>query len=376
MRYLGLLFASSLLLSAQEVFPAASPEAERLAPFFQDPLPADEVKMRCRLFAFPPRLSFGFQYWSGFDITVAAREFLTTPKEKPLVLAAEITNSRNQKFYVFNRSTLPQNIPNEFWERKNVELNLGGGFVVGEGKYKARFLLVDGLGRACRDDWKFEAKPTNAPVPVPPGEVRTNDFRFNGIPPKPGTEQVTVFLHAAPIYARRNVTRLRPWDQSVLLGSLTSLLTNSKFAKARVVVFNLDARKVLYTTEAFDRRDFFRLARTLEAFNMGTVSIDTLTGRGEAQFLEELVRAETERQQSRSQAAIFLGPSWRWGQKLTPLLKELRGQLPETTYLSLGSPFSNSDDILHSFVRSGRGKVIEVFNPLDLAKAIRKLDNP
>lgn len=375
-RHLGLFFACIVTLHAQEVFPANSKEALTLAPFFQDPLPKDEEKMRCRVFAFPPRLSFGFQYWSGFDITVAAREFADAPKEKGLVVSAEITNAAGARYYLFNRSALPQNIPAEFWQRKNVDLSLGGGFVVGAGKYKVRLLLVDGSGRACRDDWKFEAKSTDAPSPIPPGEVRANDFRFNGIPPKSSGDQVTIFLHAAPIYARRNVTRLRPWDQSVLLGSLTSFLTNSRFAKARVVVFNLDARKVLYTTENFSRRDFFRLARALEAFNMGTVSIDTLTGRGEAQFLEELVRPETERQQDRSQTAIFLGPAWRWGQKLTPLLKELRAQLPETYYLSLGSPYSNSEDILNAFVRSGRGKVIDVFNPLDLAKAIRKLDNP
>ncbi len=375
MRHLGLLFACTLGIAAQEVFTAASKEAATLAPFFADPLPKDDNKMRCRLYAFPPRLSFGFQYWSGFDVSVAAREFVETPKDKPLTIAAEITNQAGVKYYVFNRSMLPQNIPAEFWERKNVELNLGGGFVVGEGKYKARLLLVDALGRACRDDWKFEAKSTNAPTTVPPGEVRTNDFRWNGIPPKTSTDRVTIFLHAAPFYARRNITRLRPWDQSVLLGSLTSFLSNSRFAKARVVVFNLDARKVLFTTEDFSRRDFFRLARALESFNMGTVSIDTLTGRGEAQFLEELVREEVSRTADRAAATLFMGPSWRWGQKLTPLLRELGAQLPESTYLSIASAFYNPEDILHSFVKSGRGKVIDVYNPLDLAKAIRKIDN-
>jgi hypothetical protein len=375
MRHLGLLFACILTLPAQEVFPSTSKEAATLAPFFADPLPKDDVKIRCRLYAFTPRLSFGFQYWSGFDVSVAARELVATPKDKPLTIAAEITNQSGVKYYVFNRSMLPQNIPDEFWERKNVELNLGGGFVVGEGKYKARLLVVDASGRACRDDWKFEAKSTNAPTPVPPGEVRTNDFRWNGIPSKPTSDRVTIFLHAAPFYARRNITRLRPWDQSVLLGSLTSFLSNSRFAKARVVVFNLDARRILFTTEDFSRRDFFRLARALESFNMGTVSIETLTGRGEAQFLEDVVRDEAARTADRSSATVFLGPSWRWGQKLTPVLKELGAQLPDPTYLSIASAFYNTEDILHAFVKSNRGRVIDVYNPLDLAKAIRKIDN-
>jgi hypothetical protein len=369
-----LLLAGSL--HAQDVFPAGSAEANALAPFFQEPFPKDESPIRCKLYSYPPRLSFGFQYWSGFDVVIPAQEFVPTPKDKPLTLSAEITNESGAKSYLFNRSLLPQNIPDEYWKRERVDLNLGGGFVVGTGKYKAKILVVDAAGRVCREDWKFEAKPTQAPTPVAPGEVKENDFRWNGIPPKPVEEQVTVFLHAAPLYSRRHMTRLRSWDKAVLMGSLISLLNNSRFSKARLVVFNLDARRILYTTENFGRREFYRLARELDNFNMGTVSIETLTGKGEAEFLAQVVRAETESVGEKSKATVFLGPSWRWGQKLTPLLKELRMQLPATVYLSLGSVFSNTEDILHDFVKYGKGKVIDVYQPIDLAKAIRRVDQP
>ncbi|MEJ1936260.1 hypothetical protein WDZ92_39210, partial [Nostoc sp. NIES-2111] len=79
MRYLGLLFASCLLLSAQEVFPAASPEAEKLAPLFPDPLPPHEATMRSRLLPLPPPLSLRLQYSSPLVHTAAPLPFSPTP---------------------------------------------------------------------------------------------------------------------------------------------------------------------------------------------------------------------------------------------------------------------------------------------------------
>ncbi len=247
---------------------------------------------------------------------------------------------------------------------------------MGVGKYTAKILLVDGAGRACRDEWKFKAANTKAPIPTPPGEIRENLLTWDGIPDKPGDERVTVFLHAAPLYARRNMTRLRSWDKAVLMGSLVSFLNVSKFAKARVIVFNLDSRKILYATDDFQRADFGKLARAMDHFEMGTIDIKTLTGTSESAFLADVVRRELNvpLEAERGRAAVFLGPSWRYADKLDPLLKELRPQLPPTTYLSLASIYRNTEDMLYQFVRSGKGKIIELITPLDLAKAIREID--
>ncbi len=374
---LAALYFLVLPLSAQFVLPESASEAATLAPYFRDPLPKDEVKFRCSIFPYQPRLSFGFHYWGGFDLTVPVTEFAAAPKDKPVALAAEITNAEGKRTYLYQRSQLPQNIPDEYWTRKRVDLILGGGYLLGVGKYKAKVLLVDGLGRTCRHDFKLSAPNVKAPVPIPPGEVRPNDWsRWPGIPEKSTAESVTVYLHAAPLYTRRNITRLNSWDKAVLMGSLTSLLNASRFARARLVVFNLDARRILFESEDFNRRDFQRLARTLDSFNMGTVSVQTLAGAGEAQFFEEVVLKGSMPIAGRpkSDAAVFLGPAWRWGNPLTPLLRELRPQLPETVYLELGSVFSNNEDIVRDFVKSGRGKVISVYGPLDLAKAIRQID--
>ncbi|MEO5952511.1 MAG: hypothetical protein ABIQ44_08625, partial [Chloroflexia bacterium] len=90
-------------------------------------------------------------------------------------------------------------------------------------------------------------------------------------------------------------------------------------------------------------------------------------------FLSGLVREEVDRKMP-SDAVVFLGPSWRWGQKISPLLRELRGQLPMTYYVSLTPWFSTATDLIEKFVKAGpKGRVLTVYQPVDLAKAIREI---
>jgi hypothetical protein len=138
------------------------------------------------------------------------------------------------------------------------------------------------------------------------------------------------------------------------------------------VVFDLDGRRVLFESPDLTPSDYQRLVETMRNVNYGTVSVQTLQGPNDAAFLEGLVRKETENQPAASQA-IFLGPAWRMGGKLTPLLRELRAQLPASFYVSFCSYTMPPDDILTSFVKSGKGKVLPIYQPQDLAKAVRSL---
>ena len=104
-----------------------------------------------------------------------------------------------------------------------------------------------------------------------------------------------------------------------------------------------------------------------------SVSYDTLKGVNEEGFLSNLVRDEVAMKKP-SDAVVFLGPSWRWGQKISPLLRELRSQLPATYYVSLTPWNATATDLLEKFVKAGpKGKVLTVYQPIDLAKAIREI---
>lgn len=377
MRYLFLISSLVLPLSGQMLIPADSDMASRLAPYFEPQPKGKATLLACTILAVPVRLSFGFRYWAGYDISLPARQFADSSegKQRQLVVSAKIQNQAGVASYLWSSTSLPKKLPGANWAQRGVEFDLGGGFLAGEGKYKVTVLVVDGRGRECRKSWTAEAKKLSVPMRIPPGEVRENGMDgWRGIPAKAGAAaRVTVFLHAAPIYRRRNTVKLSAWDRTVLLGSLTSFLEASRFSEARVVVFDLDGRSVLYETETFDRRSFRRLMSVLDGAGRGTVSLKTLTGPGEAGFLEQMVRAELSRTET-SDAVVFLGPSWRYGAKLTPVLRELRGQFPETFYVSLTPWFDVADDLLTRFTNAGKGKVLSVYQPTDLAKAIRKID--
>ena len=141
----------------------------------------------------------------------------------------------------------------------------------------------------------------------------------------------------------------------------------------------LGVRKSLTTAqkaqaaESFGAEEYERLSEVLRNLGLGTVSFETLKGPDEEMFLTKLIGEEVGRKDG-SDAVVFLGPSWRWGQKLSPLLKELRGQMPSIYYLSLTPWFSSSTDLIEMFVRAGpKGKVLTVYQPVDLAKAIREI---
>jgi hypothetical protein len=362
-------------LSAQEIWAANNGHARQIAPYFQASPAKTDPKLPCSVFHFPTHLSFGFQYWSGFDVNIQSRDFVNSAKDIPLTVAAEITNQRGEKYYYYQRTSLPQGIPEEAWRSKSVTLNFGGSYLVGVGKYSAKLLVVDGDGRSCWKQWRFEAPKVKAPVPTPPGEVRSNVMIWDGLKAVENGERVTVFLHAAPFYSRRSPTRLRPWDKSVLLGSLTALLKQAPYSNVRIVAFNLDARKVIYQSETFERRDFFALARALDNLDLGTVSVRTLQQDSEASFLASLMKTEASVpfESQRSQSAIIIGPNWRWGQKPDPAMVELRNSFKDIHYLAFQSAYRDATDSLMYLVKAGRGKVIGIFTPLDLAKAIETI---
>jgi hypothetical protein len=354
-----------------------SPQERELKRFFDS---AEGVKespdkrLRCGVFTFPTRLSFGFQHWTGYDIAMPVRQFASRGRERPMVIALRVTPETPGKTpsFFYSKAAFPRKAPPQFWTTGNAEMNLGGGFVVGEGKYRVNLWVMDSAGRSCRKDWKIEARSPGVPLQIGPGEVaETGMESWKGM--TGGSGKLSVLIHAAPMFRRRIMTKLSAWDRAVLLNSLRSLLDTGGYAEAKVKVFDFDGRRVIFESDNFGAPDFDRLMDALMNLNIGTVSYDTLKGVDEEGFLGNLVREEVGQKQP-SDAVVFLGPSWRWGQKISPLLRELRAQLPTTYYVSLTPWNATATDLLEKFVKAGpKGKVLTVYQPIDLAKAIREI---
>ncbi len=365
------------LAHGQMLLPVGSRRALEMAKYFEEDQKAAQKqsgKLVCAIRPYPARLSFNFQFWTGFDIVVPAIQFANGGRDRPMVIAVQVAprGASKEKSYLYTRAGLPRRIPAKFWETKGVEITLGGGFVVGPGKYDVTLLLADSLGRSCSKTWSVEAKKLDLPTQFAPGVVaESGQESWKGI--VGGKGKLSVYIHAAPLMRRRIMTKLSPWDRNLLLSSLTSLLDVGGFGQARVTVFDFDGRRVLFESENFGAADYDRLVDVLRDLSFGTVSMKTLQGANEGEFLEAMMRKEIEQAEA-SNAVVFLGPSWRWGDKLSPLLREQRAQLAPTYYVALTPWVIDTTDLLEKFVKAGpRGRVLPVFQAQDLAKAIREI---
>ncbi len=330
--------------------------------------------MMCTVMPFPVRPNFEFQFWAGYDIAVPVKKFEKEGRERAIAIAVKVTPGEPgaKASYLFSRAGVPRKIPPQVWAMKGVEMNLGGGFLVGVGKYKVQLWVMDAAQRSCCREWKVEAKDVGVPTKLARGEVKDSGFEdWEGLQGGKGT--VSVYMHAAAFVPRRITTKLSAWDRAVLLGSLRSLLDVGGFARARVKVFQLDGRQVIFEREEFGKGDFEKLMDVLMGLNLGTVSYETLKGPSEEVFLTGLMKEESARE-ARSDAVVFLGPTARSGPKLSPLARELRAQLPPVFYLALTPWFSVESDLIERFVKAGPGgKIHSVYQPTDLAKAIREI---
>ena len=328
--------------------------------------------LRCRVDQVPPRLSFSFKYWSGFEVTLPATEvvgptgnrLVTVFRVRPRLPEAKWT-------YFFQESTLPEVPPG-----KKVDLWYGGGFFAGVGKYEVDWMLVERDGKVCRKSWTFSANAARnvemAAAPNTVSSVRLEDWAgFKATPD--AKREVTVLLNAAPVARRRYTTKLSPWDRTILLTSLKSVLDQVRVTRARVVVFDVDGRRELFRSADFRPRDYRRLFGILERADFGTIDYSTLaTGPPTGEFLFNIV--EKEIAAAPGQPVIFLGPEMRPSNARLPERQaEVKVDAGQIFYLCFPLTVSDPEDLIAKIVK-GKGKSFRLFYPQDLASAIRQVN--
>lgn len=330
--------------------------------------------LSCEVLPLRAQMTYDFQNWSGYDLSVPVAQFAEPAQRKMLGLALRVqpVGMNREASYLYSRIGFPPNVPEALWRQRKVRMNLGGGFLVGEGKYELKLLLTDATGRQCTKSWKLTVPKKKTPARLGAGEVADTGLdEWAGM--RGGEGKVTVYVHAAPLVRRRITTRLSGWDRAVLLGSLRSLLENGGFAAARVKVFDLEGRRVIFEREEFGPKEYEELAGELMQLDLGTVSVATLQGPSAPDFLAGMVEEELAAEKV-GRVVVLLGPLGRFGPKLGPRVKEVREKMPVTYLVSLMPWFSSATDLLERFVKAGgRGKVLTVYHPEDLAKAIKTI---
>ena len=344
-------------------------------------LPADFLKMDnlknptldCTALPIKPRLDFGFRFQSGYVVRMPLSQH--EGKGHRWGILTRVTPDGRQPVYLLNVIQLPE-IP-----RTKAQAEVGGSYLLGEGRYRVDMLLFDERDRVCRAGWDVEAKRSrserNVTIRLDPGTVRGLGSRLRTT--RDSAEErplrLTVLAHAAPVFTRS--TRLRAWDRELLLGTLGPLLEQLPAQSVRLVVFNLDQQKTLLEKPEFDVEKLSEVAQALNRVELGTVDITVLQNRGgHVNMLADIINRELIKPEGLD-AVILLGPPSRYFDKLPQSALEDRGEQARKLFYIQYRPFlrrgAEFPDFLQQATKTVKGRTFIVHDPGEFANALNKI---
>jgi hypothetical protein len=281
--------------------------------------------------------------------------------------------------YLIARMPLPT-VP-----KTNIEVRVGGGYLLGEGAYNVRWMMLDDTGRVCRKTWHVDVRLSHAErlvkVAMPRDTVWEIGLRGSRTLPKETDDaapvRLTIFLHTAPLFPRR--TRMRPNDMVTLMSTVSSLMERVPARSVRLVLFNLDQQKELYRKEGFLLQDMAQVSQAMTNIELGLVDFQVLQNKhGHVDLLTELVNREMQEQPA-SDVVVFLGPGARFFDRVPQeALEKPVGPGPQFYYFQLvpylrDQPAMLTDTIKSAVSRLG-GKTMLIHTPSEFAKAIDRLE--
>jgi hypothetical protein len=367
---LGVVLFSSTAMFGQTLLDAS--KVSEVAKYFGSF--AIDKPLHCQVQPIAPRLNFSFRLQAGYVVRLPLKQYFG-PKHA-LAILSRVTPEGGEPSYFATGVRLPD-IP----KTKN-EMELGGQYLVGEGRYTVDWVLFDETNRICRKSWRFEAKLDPAErslkLGLPPQSVRELSFRRWSVGGKSLDDvrpirRLTVFLHAAPIVTRS--IRFRAQDRGVLLSSLASLLETLPARSVRLVVFNLDQQKELFREDALTPQAFDQAADSMNNLQLQLVDYRVLQNRGgHVSLLTDLVNKELQAKEP-SDAVIFLGPTARYFDKIPDL--DVSATAPRFFYLQY-KPFygrgADFPDSIEFAVKKVRGKAMLIHTPDEFARAIKQIE--
>ena len=370
---IGIFLASSIVLGQTMVDPAKLATVQK---FFDSS--QDKGALHCHVVPVAPRLSFSFRLQLGYVVRVPLKEYVG-PGHALAVLTRVTPEGGRGPVYFASGIRLPR-LP-----KNKIELEVGGTYLVGEGRYAVDWAMVDEKNRTCRKSWQAEAKLGSneravntgmAPGTVGEVSLRRWSAQGNTVDDVRPIRRLTILLHAAPIITR--MTRLRAQDRAILLASLVSLLESLPARSVRLVVFNLDQQKELFRQEVLTPEAFDEVAQSMNNLQLQTVDYRVLQNkRGHIGLLADLVNQELTAKDP-SDAVIILGPTSRYYDKF--LDTEIDGHAsaaPRVFYLQYKPYWGRGADFPDSIefaTKKVRGKTMAIHTPDEFAKAIKQIE--
>jgi hypothetical protein len=352
----------------------------------------DEAQLRCSVTPIKPALNFSFRLQAGYVVRVPMSQYFGPGHRWAVLTRITPEAAANNPVYLLNVLRLP-NIP-----KTNVEVEIGGGYFLGQGRYQVRWMLADETGRVCRKEWKIDAKPrgSDRKVKLAMAPDTVGEFRLRApLRPRRNVDEakrnadgarrdvddaapfrLTVLLHAAPLSLRR--TSLRATDTVMLLGLLSSMLDRLPAKSVRLVVFNLDQHKELFRQDTFAPDTLDQVAQSINNVQLGLVDYRVLQNRrGHVDLLADLINQELQAKEP-SDAVVFLGPMARYLDKMPPAaLEPAQGAAPRFFYFQY-KPFQragpNFPDSITFALQRVKGKTLIIHSPGEFAKAIAQVE--
>lgn len=312
----------ALPMGAQSIIDAATQPARvaQIASRFA-PKPGEHL-LNCSADPVKPLLGFGFRFRAGYVFRVPMDQFDET-RHRWTILTEITPDATGQPVQLIDFLRLPPTPKNK------LSGEAGGGYLLGEGHYHAKWALMDEQGRVCRKQWEIDVKlrrsEASARVAMPPNrvaELSLKGLTFAEHHPDPGRPiRLTVLVDAAPLMQRRMVrNKLSANDHVFLISAVSALLERIPTSAVRVVVFNLEHQQELFRREGFTLDSLDDLSQALNALMLGTVDYKILLNRkGHVDFLSSLINQEL-RSAPSPEAVVFLGPREKFDDKIPPEL--------------------------------------------------------
>jgi hypothetical protein len=332
-----------------------------------------ERPLRCEANKYPAILGFDFRYWTGIDFLLDLQQFTPLKPGRRLYLLFRVTPEGRPPRYFLQRQFMPDSIgqlpPGA--KLKNLQMPVGGGVHLGAGKYKVDAVVADQDGRACRQNWNVVAKPIAEPLRQEPLTVETPPPPKSRVPGE-ARQRVAVVANADSFGPRRYSAKLSARDRSALMDSLQSLADTWDSADFSLHLLHLERRQVLLTEPRLESASFERIDEALRRLDNSTVDIGSLERGARGAFFAQFVERSAA-DWSRYDAVIFLGPAWRWFDRLPEALRKKQRDLPRMYHLALTPQRFPPDNLFKQFVAAQDGQVLPVHYPVDLARAIKKV---
>lgn len=341
--------------------------------------------LSCSVDRYPPALGFSFQYQAGYRISLPPWQL--RPGETDLLEVTRVASrDTGQPFYFAQRSRPPR------WDDV---AEMEGGFFVGEGNYYADTIVMDGDGRYCYRHWEFRLrlndKQREASRPIEPHTVAPLLLTWEDSPDQSRPYRVAVFLKAPPPSrgfpvrvvlqgeTPQLVTVRSLVDKTMLVSALRALFDTAPFHLSPIHAISPDEQCELIRLPELNRDTFARLQQAMSDLLGTTVALDEMVDRcGYDDLIAGLVNEELA-SDSPPDAIVFIGGGVQY-----PLLKfppdRIRPFEDVSTrffYLQFSSPQSRPSrltDFVETLVKDQGGKVFQISNPEQFAKAIQKME--